>query len=121
MSTVVLAMVNDGNDRHDGQPNPCPPSCTEIHESGTAEVLHMHDSDRVWGETPARFGEPKLGAYLERLDDEDGSGTPHVGVQASATGTAVNIDITMSLDVAEDFIAELQRLVALGRKWKAHG
>jgi hypothetical protein len=114
---AVLSMIRRDEKSAGTHPTPCPPLCSEQHVPGASDVLHLCDSGEVWGATTARFGEPKVGAYLERLDDADGLGTPRIGLQASANGVAVNIDITMDLDVAAALIAELQRLVEMGHRW----
>ncbi len=89
-----------------------PAWCDNHLHVGPSAELHQKDLDDTWGWN----GSERLGLALEREDDEFGAGLPRINVHFSRDGLAIDGIVTLSLEVAEDFLGSFAYLVGQARR-----
>lgn len=89
-----------------------PAWCDNHLHVGPFAELHQKDLDDTWG----WIGSERLGLALEREDDEAGAGPTRINVHFSRDGLAIDGIVSLSLEVAEDFLGSLAYLVSQARR-----
>lgn len=90
--------------------HPCPSWCEDDLPCGPSEVLHCLDLPDTWGAADP-FTSDRLRLGLERQDDQDGVGLPHISVQLAA-GQAAHSSISLPVDAGPDLALATLRLAA---------